>query len=121
MVKYPNIAQLYETLETENSYYVVIELCLGGNLLDLTGIKSVREAKTFSRKIPPSVEYPYQHEIAHRYVPVLPPREEKATKAPMVTKPLICQSLTASPQLSAAKGKISVLEKFATGYAIMRK
>lgn len=40
MVKHPNIAQLYETLETENSYYLVIELCLGGNLLDGSGIKS---------------------------------------------------------------------------------
>lgn len=31
MIKHLNIAQLYETLQTENSYYVMTKLCLGGN------------------------------------------------------------------------------------------
>ncbi|POI32467.1 hypothetical protein CIB84_003781 [Bambusicola thoracicus] len=34
MIKHPNVVQLYETLETDNSYYMVMELCLGGDLLD---------------------------------------------------------------------------------------
>ena len=30
---HPNIARLYEVLETENSFYIVMELAEGGNFL----------------------------------------------------------------------------------------
>ncbi|KAJ8008733.1 hypothetical protein DPEC_G00081480 [Dallia pectoralis] len=34
MVRHPHIVVLLETLETENSYYMVMELCAGGDLMD---------------------------------------------------------------------------------------
>ncbi|KAG9348439.1 hypothetical protein JZ751_002174, partial [Albula glossodonta] len=34
MIRHPNIAQLLDILETENSYYLVMELCPGGNLMN---------------------------------------------------------------------------------------
>ena len=40
MFKHTNITQLYETLEADNSYYIVIKLCIGGDLLDRTGTKT---------------------------------------------------------------------------------
>ncbi|XP_036832386.1 hormonally up-regulated neu tumor-associated kinase-like [Oncorhynchus mykiss] len=34
MVRHPHIVVLLETLETENSYYMAMELCVGGDLMD---------------------------------------------------------------------------------------
>lgn len=40
MFKHTNIAQLYKTLEIDNSYYTVTKLCIGGDLLDRTETKT---------------------------------------------------------------------------------
>ncbi|KAF7246884.1 Hormonally up-regulated neu tumor-associated kinase [Varanus komodoensis] len=69
MIKHPNIVQLYETLETENSYYMVMELCLGGDLMDRICEKKKleeREVKKYTRQIMSAVEHLHRHKIVHR-------------------------------------------------------
>ncbi|XP_060089476.1 hormonally up-regulated neu tumor-associated kinase homolog A-like [Heteronotia binoei] len=69
MIKHPNIVQLYETLETENSYYMVMELCLGGDLMDRICEKKrleEREVKKYTRQIMSAVEHLHRHGIVHR-------------------------------------------------------
>lgn len=70
MIKHPHIVQLYETLETENSYYMVMELCRGGDLMDrICEEKSLeeREVKRYTRQILSAVEHLHRHGIVHRY------------------------------------------------------
>nr|XP_008120386.1 PREDICTED: hormonally up-regulated neu tumor-associated kinase homolog A-like [Anolis carolinensis] len=69
MIKHPNIVQLYETLETDNSYYMVMELCLGGDLMDRICEKKKleeREVKKYMRQIMSAVEHLHRHGIVHR-------------------------------------------------------
>ncbi|XP_069461116.1 hormonally up-regulated neu tumor-associated kinase homolog A-like isoform X2 [Ambystoma mexicanum] len=69
MIKHPNIVQLYETLETENSYYMVMELCLGGDLMDRICDKKKldeREVRRHTRQIMSAVEHMHRHGIVHR-------------------------------------------------------
>ncbi|XP_072498834.1 hormonally up-regulated neu tumor-associated kinase homolog isoform X2 [Notamacropus eugenii] len=69
MVKHPHIVQLYETLETENSYYMVMELCLGGDLLDkICDQKKLdeKEVRRFTRQIMSAVGHLHCHGIVHR-------------------------------------------------------
>ncbi|XP_033874434.3 hormonally up-regulated neu tumor-associated kinase homolog A [Acipenser ruthenus] len=69
MIKHPNIVQLYETLETENSYYMVMELCLGGDLMDkICDRKKLeeREVRKYTRQIMSAVEHMHRHGIVHR-------------------------------------------------------
>ncbi|XP_053136782.1 hormonally up-regulated neu tumor-associated kinase homolog A-like [Hemicordylus capensis] len=69
MIKHPNIVQLYETLETENSYYMVMELCLGGDLMDRICEKKKleeREVKKYTNQIMSAVEHLHRHGIVHR-------------------------------------------------------
>ncbi|XP_036406135.1 hormonally up-regulated neu tumor-associated kinase [Megalops cyprinoides] len=69
MIKHPNIVQLYETLETENSYYMVMELCLGGDLMDrICDRKRLeeREVRKYTRQILSAVEHLHRHGIVHR-------------------------------------------------------
>ncbi|XP_038616814.1 hormonally up-regulated neu tumor-associated kinase [Tachyglossus aculeatus] len=69
MIKHPNIVQLYETLETENSYYMVMELCLGGDLMDRIYHKQKldeEEVRKFTRQIVSAVEHLHRHGIVHR-------------------------------------------------------
>ncbi|XP_029451351.1 hormonally up-regulated neu tumor-associated kinase homolog A-like [Rhinatrema bivittatum] len=69
MIKHPNIVQLYETLETENSYYLVMELCLGGDLMDRICDKKKleeREVRRYTRQIMSAVEHLHRHGIVHR-------------------------------------------------------
>lgn len=69
MIKHPNVVQLYETLETENSFYMVMELCLGGDLLDRIGDKKKleeREVREYTRQIMSAVEHLHCHGIVHR-------------------------------------------------------
>lgn len=70
MIKHPNIVQLYETLETENSYYMVMELCPGGDLMDkICERKKLEEndVRKFTRQIMSAVEHLHRHGIVHRY------------------------------------------------------
>nr|XP_014434167.1 hormonally up-regulated neu tumor-associated kinase homolog A-like [Pelodiscus sinensis] len=69
MIKHPNIVQLYETLETENSYYMVMELCLGGDLMDRICDKKKleeREVREYTRQIMSAVDHLHRHGIVHR-------------------------------------------------------
>ncbi|XP_058880763.1 hormonally up-regulated neu tumor-associated kinase-like [Acipenser ruthenus] len=69
MIKHPNIVQLYETLETENSYYMVMELCLGGDLMDkICDRKKLEESEVrmYTRQIMSAVEHMHRHGIVHR-------------------------------------------------------
>ncbi|KAM3932709.1 hormonally up-regulated neu tumor-associated kinase homolog A-like [Leptodactylus fuscus] len=69
MIKHPNIVQLYETLETENSYYMVMELCPGGDLMDkICDRKKLEEydVRKYTRQIISAVEHLHRHGIVHR-------------------------------------------------------
>ncbi|XP_048364391.1 hormonally up-regulated neu tumor-associated kinase homolog A-like isoform X2 [Sphaerodactylus townsendi] len=69
MIKHPNIVQLYETLETENSFYMVMELCLGGDLMDRICEKKKldeREVKKYTKQILSAVEHLHRLGIVHR-------------------------------------------------------
>ncbi|NXI45321.1 HUNK kinase, partial [Galbula dea] len=68
-IKHPNVVQLYETLETNNSYYMVMELCLGGDLLDRICDQkrlSEREVRRYTRQILSAVEHLHHQGIVHR-------------------------------------------------------
>uniref|UniRef100_A0A8C4TUK1 non-specific serine/threonine protein kinase n=1 Tax=Falco tinnunculus TaxID=100819 RepID=A0A8C4TUK1_FALTI len=58
MIKHPSVVRLYETLETDNSYYLVMELCLGRDLLDRICDKG--------RQILSAVEHLHCQGIVHR-------------------------------------------------------
>jgi Neu-associated kinase len=69
MIIHPNIIQLYELMETENSYYLVTELCEGGDLMDyICARKYLSEACTrkFIRQIISAVDYLHRIGILHR-------------------------------------------------------
>uniref|UniRef100_A0A803JWN9 non-specific serine/threonine protein kinase n=2 Tax=Xenopus tropicalis TaxID=8364 RepID=A0A803JWN9_XENTR len=69
MIKHPSIVQLYETLETENSYYMVMELCLGGDLMDRICDKKKleeRDVRRYIRQLLSAVEHLHRHGIVHR-------------------------------------------------------
>ncbi|GAB0186217.1 hormonally up-regulated neu tumor-associated kinase A-like [Grus japonensis] len=69
MIKHPNVVRLYETLETDNSYYMVMELCLGGDLLDRICDKkrlAEREVRRYARQILSAVEHLHCQGIVHR-------------------------------------------------------
>ncbi|NWX82726.1 HUNK kinase, partial [Nothoprocta ornata] len=69
MIKHPNVVQLYETLETDNSYYMVMELCLGGDLMDRICDRkrlAEREVRRYTRQILSAVEHLHCHGIVHR-------------------------------------------------------
>ncbi|XP_056419559.1 hormonally up-regulated neu tumor-associated kinase homolog A-like [Hyla sarda] len=69
MIKHPNIVQLYETLETENSYYMVMELCPGGDLMDKICEKKKldeNDVRKYTRQIMSAVEHLHCHGIVHR-------------------------------------------------------
>ncbi|KAM4694304.1 hormonally up-regulated neu tumor-associated kinase homolog A-like [Discoglossus pictus] len=69
IIKHPNIVQLYETLETENSYYMVMELCLGGDLMDKICDKKKleeRDVRKYIRQIMSAVEHLHHHGVVHR-------------------------------------------------------
>ncbi|NWQ64842.1 HUNK kinase, partial [Neopipo cinnamomea] len=69
MIKHPNVVQLYETLETDNSYYMVMELCVGGDLLDRICEKkrlAEWEVRRYTWQILSAVEHLHCQGIVHR-------------------------------------------------------
>ncbi|XP_061097566.1 hormonally up-regulated neu tumor-associated kinase homolog [Conger conger] len=69
MIRHPNVVQLLETLETENSYYMAMELCLGGDLMErICDRKRLeeREVRRYTRQILSAVEHLHRHGIVHR-------------------------------------------------------
>lgn len=58
-----------QTLETENSYYMVMELCAGGDLMDRICERKrleEREVRRYTRQILSAVEHLHKHGIVHR-------------------------------------------------------
>lgn len=60
---------LSQTLETENSYYMAMELCAGGDLMDRICEKKrleEREVRRYIRQILSAVDHLHKHGIVHR-------------------------------------------------------
>lgn len=60
---------LLQTLETENSYYMAMELCAGGDLMDRICEKKrleEREVRRYIRQILSAVDHLHKHGIVHR-------------------------------------------------------
>ncbi|XP_059212635.1 hormonally up-regulated neu tumor-associated kinase homolog [Centropristis striata] len=69
MVRHPHIVVLLETLETENSYYMAMELCAGGDLMDRICERKrleEREVRRYTRQILSAVEHLHKHGVVHR-------------------------------------------------------
>ncbi|XP_063404988.1 hormonally up-regulated neu tumor-associated kinase-like [Mytilus trossulus] len=69
MVRHPNVVQLLEIMETENSYYLVMEYCKGGDLMDYICQRKKleeREAKRFIRQVISALDYLHRMGILHR-------------------------------------------------------
>ncbi len=70
MIRHPNITQLLDILETENSYYLVMELCPGGNLMNhIYEKKSLeeREAQKYVRQLVMAMEHLHRAGVVHRW------------------------------------------------------
>lgn len=90
MVKHPNIAQLYESLETENSHDAVMGLCLGNGLLNRTWNqkkRSERDVKMLSRWIVSSVGHLHRHRIVLRLDAIPSSKGGEATEGPRFINP----------------------------------
>lgn len=71
MIRHPNITQLLDILETENSYYLVMELCPGGNLMNRIYDKKrldERETQKYIRQLVLAVEHLHRAGVVHRCV-----------------------------------------------------
>ncbi|XP_047421283.1 hormonally up-regulated neu tumor-associated kinase isoform X2 [Sciurus carolinensis] len=71
MIRHPNITQLLDILETENSYYLVMELCPGGNLMHKIYEKKrleESEARRYIRQLISAVEHLHRAGVVHRGV-----------------------------------------------------
>ncbi|KAK1344379.1 hypothetical protein QTO34_014946 [Cnephaeus nilssonii] len=69
MIRHPNITQLLDILETENSYYLVMELCPGGNLMHRIYEKKrleEAEARRYIRQLVSAVEHLHRAGVVHR-------------------------------------------------------
>ncbi|XP_004645402.1 hormonally up-regulated neu tumor-associated kinase [Octodon degus] len=69
MIRHPNITQLLDILETENSYYLVMELCPGGNLMHKIYEKKrleESEARRYIRQLISAVEHLHRVGVVHR-------------------------------------------------------
>ncbi|XP_063676221.1 hormonally up-regulated neu tumor-associated kinase homolog A-like [Bolinopsis microptera] len=68
-IRHENIVQLYEVMETENHYYLVLEMVRGGDLMThICNNKrlSEQEAQKYTRQIISAVEYLHSMGIVHR-------------------------------------------------------
>ncbi|XP_031664954.1 LOW QUALITY PROTEIN: hormonally up-regulated neu tumor-associated kinase homolog A [Oncorhynchus kisutch] len=69
MIRHPNITQLLDILETENSYYLVMELCPGGNIMNRIYDKKKldeRETQKYVRQLVMAVEHLHRAGVVHR-------------------------------------------------------
>lgn len=70
-LRHANIIQLYEVIETDNSYYLVMELCRGGGLMEHICAKrrlSESESCRYMRQILSAVHYMHRAGVIHRSV-----------------------------------------------------
>uniref|UniRef100_A0A667ZJM6 non-specific serine/threonine protein kinase n=1 Tax=Myripristis murdjan TaxID=586833 RepID=A0A667ZJM6_9TELE len=80
MVRHPHIVVL---LETENSYYMAMELCAGGDLMDRICERKrleEREVRRYIRQILSAVEHLHKHGIVRKNTQ--PEKKRKSTCVP---------------------------------------
>lgn len=69
-LRHPNILELHHFFEDPEKVYLVMELCLAGELYQYLArrkkLLSEGEARTFFREIVKGVDYLHQHGIIHR-------------------------------------------------------
>ena len=66
---HPNIIQLYEIIETDNSYYLVTEVCMGGDMMQHIykhQYLEEKEVRKYVRQIVSAVDYLHKGNIIHR-------------------------------------------------------
>ena len=69
MVHHRNIVRLFEIMETENSYYLVTELCSGGDLMEhICNRKRLdeKESRKYIRQMLSAVGFLHKSGILHR-------------------------------------------------------
>ncbi|CAK8679913.1 unnamed protein product [Clavelina lepadiformis] len=69
MIQHPNIVQVYDILETGNNYYLVTELCTGGELIDIVSEKGSLPESTVRKymyQLVNAVAYLHGRKIVHR-------------------------------------------------------
>jgi len=70
-LKHPNIIRLYETFETEARFFIVMELCIGGDMLSyLKKRRKVKEtvAQVAMKQLSSALHYMHSKGVAHRDV-----------------------------------------------------
>ncbi|XP_072018352.1 uncharacterized protein [Amphiura filiformis] len=66
---HPHIVRLYEVMETDNNFYMVLELCTGGPLLDKIcseGKLTEETTKRFVRQMLSAIDHMHQAGVLHR-------------------------------------------------------
>jgi serine/threonine protein kinase len=69
LLRHPNIVKLLDIMETENSYYLVMEYCKGGDLMEYICQKQrleEKEVKRLIRQVISAVDYLHRMGILHR-------------------------------------------------------
>jgi len=67
---HPNILKIFEFYQDKKNYYLIIELCTGGELFDKIieqGSFSEKEASYVMKQLLGAVYYAHSRNIAHRY------------------------------------------------------
>ncbi|XP_041346960.1 LOW QUALITY PROTEIN: hormonally up-regulated neu tumor-associated kinase homolog A-like [Gigantopelta aegis] len=68
-LRHPNIMQLYEVIETDNNYYLITELCSGGELMKYIykhGRLSEEESRKYMRQLVSAVDHLHRAGLIHR-------------------------------------------------------
>ncbi|XP_076874720.1 uncharacterized protein LOC143525090 [Brachyhypopomus gauderio] len=69
LILHPHVVQLLETMETENCYYMALELCSGGDLMERICERKrldERDVRRYTRHILSAVDHLHTHGIVHR-------------------------------------------------------
>ena len=69
-LSHPNIMQIYEFYDDSKNFYIVSEICSGGELFDKIseqGIFTEKEAAVIIKQILSAVFYSHKNNIVHRY------------------------------------------------------
>ncbi|PRD26032.1 UNVERIFIED_CONTAM: melk [Trichonephila clavipes] len=69
ILNHPNICKLYQVIETEKNYFIVLEYCPGGELFDYIIERdrvTEKEARVFFRQIIAAVSFIHEKGYAHR-------------------------------------------------------
>ena len=70
-LSHPNIMQIYEFYQDSKNFYIVSELCSGGELFDMIserGSLNEKDTATIIRQVLSALSYSHQNNIVHRYL-----------------------------------------------------